>query len=121
MSLVSRTFYVSAPAAEAYREWKSLIHVTNGGDLTESECALIHDVPGKELHWLSRWGIAHIDTRADFIPAQGGCVVHLNVSGIGKLSRFILSTVTPLSRGPWSDRTPAQPSEHLMHGPARDL
>jgi hypothetical protein len=118
---MSRTFYVSAPAAEAYREWKSFIGVEQPGDAGARDCSLIRDVPGKELQWLSRWGIAQIDTRADFIPAQGGCVVHLNIDGIDKLSRFFLSTVSPLTRGPWRGRTTPQHHTDIADRPSTDF
>jgi hypothetical protein len=113
MSLHSRTFYVAAPATDAYLEWRSLIPVQDPEAADTQDCSLIRDVPGRELHWLSRWGPAQIDTRADFIPAQGGCVVHLNVSGIGRLSRFILTTAAPLTLGPWGSKTsPARLDAH---------
>jgi hypothetical protein len=121
MSLTSRTFYVSSPAPEAYREWKSLISTRETGDAGGRECSVIRDVPGKELQWLCRWGIALIDTRADFIPAQGGCVVHLNIHGINKLSRLFLSTVSPLKRGPWSGHTASHHLENVAGRPVRDF
>ena len=117
MSLHSRTFYVAAPTADAYREWRSLIPAQDPGAAHTLDCSLIRDVPGKELRWLSRWGPAQIATRADFIPAQGGCVVHLDVSGIGRLSRFILTTAAQLTLGPWGSRTVS----HLPDAHARPL
>lgn len=116
MRLISRTFYVPASATDAYEEWKARIHV-NPDDRKDHECALVRDVPGKELEWLSRWGVAQIDTKADFIPAQGGCVVHLNINGIGKFSRLILATVHPLTLGPWSNRAASHSFEHASGKP----
>lgn len=40
------------------------------------------------LHWSSRWGPARINGEADFIPAQGGCVMYLVMNGVGALSHF---------------------------------
>lgn len=100
MNLLSRTFYVPASTADAYYECKSLLFHGNSHPKSE-QFSLIEDKPDEELHWLSRWGIAHIDGRANFIPAQGGCVVHVSISSIGALSRLVLSIPAPLARGPW--------------------
>lgn len=100
MSLLSKTFYVPAPAADAFEECKSVLCRHGATATTRDDFSLIEEKPDQELHWLSRWGVALIDGRANFIPAQGGCVVHVNISSIGALSRLILSVATPLARGP---------------------
>jgi hypothetical protein len=100
MSLLSRTFYVPASTADAFDQYKSLLCRTDSGTASKEEFSLLEETPDEELHWLSRWGVALIDGRANFIPAQGGCVVHVSIRSIGALSRLVLSIAAPLARGP---------------------
>jgi hypothetical protein len=99
MSLLCRTFYVPASAADAFGECKLLLcHPETS--TTENDFSLLDEKPDQELHWLSRWGIALIDGRANFIPAHGGCVVYVTINSIGAFSRLALSVGAPLAGGP---------------------
>jgi hypothetical protein len=100
MRLASKTFFRPEPAVDAYGQWKSFLHLS--GDGSEGKgCSLLEDIPGREVHWLSRWGLAQVDGRADFIPAHEGCVVHVNLEGVGTLSQLILATTRAFAWGPW--------------------
>jgi hypothetical protein len=101
MNLVSKTFYVPAPAGDAYRRWKCVLSLSETDQSERKDCSVLDDVPGREVHWLARWGLAEIDGKADFIPAQGGCVVYVSMAGIGVRSRLILSAASAVDRGPW--------------------
>jgi hypothetical protein len=101
MSLGSKTFYIPTPAGDAYRRWKSMLRLSDGSDSESEESALLDEVPEQEVHWLTRWGLAHIDGKADFIPAQGGCVVYISMNGVGVASRLILTAASAMARGPW--------------------
>lgn len=102
MGAVSKaTFLVPASPVDAYRQWKSFLGLAAGDHLGDGACSVIEDVPEKSVHWLSRWGVGQIDGRAEFIPAQGGCVLYLKLAGVGVLSRLMFSTLTPLDRGVW--------------------
>lgn len=98
MNAVSKaTFLIPASPMDVYRQWKSFL----GLSARDGECSVIEDVPERSVHWLSRWGVGQIDGRAEFIPAQGGCVLYVKLAGVGVLSRLMFSTLTPLDRGVW--------------------
>ena len=54
--------------------------------------------PCDAVHWSSRWGFGGIDGRADFIPAAGGCVLHLNLRGTGPMGKLLLASPALLDR-----------------------
>lgn len=96
--MVSKTIFIPAPTTDAYLEWKSFLGLGGQEPGTGSGCNVIEDIPDRGMHWLSRWGMAQIDGRVDFIPADGGCVLYFNVDGVGVVSRLILSTGNPMER-----------------------
>ena len=108
-----RTIFISTPPIDAYRKWRSYwgLEAEGGG---AGQTRLIDGVAHRGVRWSRRWGPARIDGRADFIPAQGGCVVHLAITGAGSLSRLLLSS--PLQRYFWrsADRFPPI-AENLPH------
>jgi hypothetical protein len=101
MSLANKVFYVSAPAAETYQMWKSLFQIKTKDRVAGEDPSLLAEIPDCEVRWISHWGPAHFDARADFIPAAGGCVVYVSLTGVGMLSRIGLSAASRFSCGPW--------------------
>jgi hypothetical protein len=92
-----KTIFISTPPIDAYWKWKSYWGLKP--NQRDSEVRLIDDVPNRGVRWSERWGLARIYGQADFIPVQGGCVVHLAITGASSLSRLMLSS--PLERFFW--------------------
>jgi hypothetical protein len=115
MAMDSRTFFIPTPAMEAYRQWKSHLGLQSASSATDgehSETQIIEDVPNRGLSWSGRWGPARILGRADFIPVDGGCVVHLGLSGMGAMSKLMLSSPL-LERHLWRRVSSFRPTEGL--------
>ena len=99
MSIIRRVYYVPSSAEDAYGQWKSSLRLGSQAEGSSTRHAiLLRDVQNKEVHWLGRWGPAHFDGKADFIPAQGGCIVYLNLDGTGMISRVLLAALRALAR-----------------------
>jgi len=92
-----RTLFIPTSPIDAYQQWKSYWHLVP--DAGESGTKLLADVPNAGVRWTGRLGLARVYGQADFIPAQGGCVVYLAVTGAGAVSRLLLSS--PLERYFW--------------------
>ena len=99
LTKVRKTFFIPSPVVDAYREWKSYWGLSPAEE--DGESCVIKEKPNRELHWSARWGITRIEGEAEFIPAQGGCVLYLGLDGAGPLSRLLLATPFPLSRHLW--------------------
>ena len=86
---LSRSVFLTTSAPEAYSRCLSLWDVVE---------PIEHSVA---LRWSTRWGFTHIDGRAHFIPAQGGCVMYLSLTGASALSRLLLWVLRPVQRSLW--------------------
>jgi hypothetical protein len=120
MSRERRAFFISASVFEAYREWKSYWGLTRPYD--ESGTKLVQDLPYRGLQWSARWGLARIEGEAQFIPAQGGCVLYLALRGASLASRLLLAPWLPFSGQLWRTVEKFQVSDAVrgFHLPALD-
>ena len=92
----SRAVFLSTSAAEAYHRCLAFWDIAEPIDRT----GLIN-FPDGAVRWSTRWGLTQIDGRAEFIPAQGGCVMYLRLTGAGLLSSLLLWALRPVQRSLW--------------------
>jgi hypothetical protein len=95
MNTASESFFVAAPATNAYREWKTFVGFPENGTPGRNHLTVLADQEDRELHWRTRWGVFEIEGQADFIPAQGGCILYVKYAGLGFVPRFFLAVQRP--------------------------
>lgn len=93
---LSRAVFLSTSAAEAYRRCLSFWDVAE-----PIERPGLTNWPDGAVRWSTRWGITHVHACAEFIPAQGGCVMYLSLTGAGMLSNVLLWALRPVRRSLW--------------------
>jgi hypothetical protein len=108
LTKVRKTFFIPASVVEAYRDWKTFWGLQ--APAAGAESRVIQETPNQGLAWSARWGITQIEGQAEFIPAQGGCVMYLGLDGVGTFSRLLLAPVLPLSWLLWRSVERFQPS-----------
>jgi hypothetical protein len=116
MHTVSGSFFIPAPVPDTYREWKSYIGFPDAERPGRRNLTVLEDRADEEVKWRSRWGLIEVLGQTDFIPAQGGCILHLKYAGIGLLPRLLFVKHRPtelLMRGLPVDAT------QVVKGPRR--
>jgi hypothetical protein len=101
-----KTFFIPASVVEAYRDWKTFCGLQTAPG---TESRVIEEKPNQGLAWSARWGITQIEGEAEFIPAQGGCVMYLGLDGASTFSRLLLAPILPLSWLLWRNVERFQP------------
>ncbi len=93
---LSRAVFLSTSAAEAYRRCLSFWEIAE-----PIERSGLTNWPDDAVRWSTRWGLTQVHARAEFIPAQGGCVMYLSLTGAGMLSKLVLWALRPVQRSFW--------------------
>jgi hypothetical protein len=95
MKTASECFFVPAPVRDAYWAWKSQLGFPDTGQTGQRHLTVIEDRLDEEVQWRSRWGVLAVEGRTDFIPVQGGCVLHVRFAGAGFLPKVLLHMNRP--------------------------
>ncbi|HEX5368166.1 MAG TPA: hypothetical protein VFY10_02005 [Dehalococcoidia bacterium] len=93
---MNRAVFLPASAGEAYRGWLTFWEIAE-----PIERSGLTNWPDGAVRWSTRWGVTQIDGHAEFIPAQGGCVMYLTLTGAGMLSCLLLWAMRPVQRSLW--------------------